>query len=184
MSPFFYLPTSMNKSDCFEWGRVVKPQGLKGAIVVHIDADNPNDYKGLDAFLIETEGQLVPYLIEELKINNNNKAVVKLEDVSTVEMATALVKSTIFLPLRALPKLKDGQFYYHDLIGYTVMDQQQGELGKVSTFYSKPGQDLLAMEYKGKEVLIPVTDDVIMRPDFEKNTLHVNLPEGLLEIYL
>ncbi len=184
MSPFFYLPTTMNKADCFEWGRVVKPQGLKGAITVHIDADNPDHYQGLDAFFIELEGLLVPYLIEEIKINNKNKAIIKLEDVNTVEAAQALVKNKIFLPLGALPPLEKGQFYYHDLIGYTVVDKQKGKLGKVATFYSKPGQDLLAMEYEGKEVLIPVTDDVVLAPDFEKNTVHVNLPEGLLEIYL
>lgn len=173
----------MNKSDCFEWGRVVRPQGLKGAVVVHVDADDPEKYRGLDAVLVELNGQLVPYLVENIQFSAKAKALLKLEDVNTAEQAAQLVKSFLYLPLQALPLLEKGGFYYHDVVGFDVEDQQEGMLGKVTAFYSKPGQDLLAMEYKGAEVLIPVIDDVVTGADFDRKVVLVRLPEGLLDIY-
>ena len=64
------------------------------------------------------------------------------------------------------------------------MDQTQGELGIVREVYSLNGQDLIAMDYQGAEVLIPTAADIVLHADKEKKQLMVNLPEGLLEVYL
>ncbi|MGO8609895.1 ribosome maturation factor RimM, partial [Rhizobium johnstonii] len=75
-------------------------------------------------------------------------------------------------------------FYFHDVVGFTVMDEQLGELGTVETFYELPQQDVLSMRYQGQEVLIPVADELILHADQQARKLYVKLPEGLLEVYL
>jgi 16S rRNA processing protein RimM len=64
-----------------------------------------------------------------------------------------------------------------------VVDEQLGELGTIREIYEMPYQDLMAMDYQGVEVLIPVQDELILRADKAAQKLFVNLPEGLVDIY-
>ena len=94
-----------------------------------------------------------------------------------------MVGCSAFLPEDNLDELDETQFYYHEIIGFDVEDQQLGKLGKVKTVYTMPIQDLIAMPYNGHEVLIPVNDEIIPKVNREAKILYVNLPEGLLEVY-
>jgi 16S rRNA processing protein RimM len=108
----------------------------------------------------------------------------KLRGIDRIEEAEPLRGSQLYLPLAELPALEDDQFYFHDVIGFTVVDENLGELGTVENFYELPQQDMLAMRYQGQEVLIPVVDELVSHADHEKKQVHVNLPEGLLDVYL
>jgi 16S rRNA processing protein RimM len=173
----------MNKEDCYEVGYIVKTHGLKGEVGIHLDVDNPAEYDDIDGLLIEKNGVLIPYMIERIRINVD-KAIVKFEEIKSIEEAQPLVRKTIYLPLNQLNKLKDDQFYYHDVIGYQIVDNLQGKLGILKTVYSQPHQDLLAMEYQQKEVLIPMSKEHVLKANHELKELYVQLPDGLLEIYL
>ncbi|MFN8355784.1 MAG: ribosome maturation factor RimM [Spirosomataceae bacterium] len=173
----------MTKEDCYELGRIIKTHGLKGELGVFLDVDYPDEYEEIDSLFIEVKGQLVPYFIEEIQIRGN-KAIVKFEDINTWEQAKPLVGLTLYLTLDNLPKLEDGQFFYHEIMQATVVDTQLGALGKVEDVYQVINQDIIVMTYQGKEVLIPVNDHTIGTFDRTLHQLHVNLPEGLLDVYL
>jgi len=83
-----------------------------------------------------------------------------------------------------LPKLKDDQFYYHEIIDYQIEDAKLGSLGVVKEVYSTGEQDVLIMIYKNREVLIPLTDEIIPKVDKKAKVVHSILPDGLLEVYL
>jgi len=83
-----------------------------------------------------------------------------------------------------LPKLRDDQFYYHEIIDYQVEDANLGSLGLVKEVYSTGAQDVIIMIYKGQEVLIPLTDEIIPKVDKSAKVVHSNLPEGLIDVYL
>lgn len=148
-----------------------------------LDVDEPAAYGELDSFFILIKGALVPFFVEEMRLQGD-KAVVKLEDVDSQESAQALVGSEVYLPLNNLPELEEGQFYYHDIIGYQIVDAAAGELGEVTNVYNFPSQDLIAMNYLGKEVLIPIIDEIVLKADHGKKQLMVNLPEGLMDVYM
>lgn len=173
----------MTIDECFQLGYVIKTHGLKGEINVLIDADDPNEYKNLESVFVEINKKLVPFFIDRIQIRGG-KAIVKLEDLNTIEQAEELKSCSLYLPLSFLPELEEGQFYYHEIIGYEVVDDTLGTVGKVKNVYELPNQDLIAIDYKGKEALIPVNDDLIGHVDHEAKTLAVSLPEGLLDIYL
>ena len=59
-----------------------------------------------------------------------------------------------------------------------------GKLAPIETVYSFTEASLLVMPYKGKEVLIPINDDTIEKVDRANKTVYVNLPDGLLDVYL
>ena len=173
----------MKAEDCFEFGYVAKIHGYKGEVVLVLDVDNPPAYKSLDSLFIQLKGKLVPYFVDELRLQGD-KATVKLEDVDSQEAAQALVGNALFLPLNKLPQLAEGQFYYHDIIGYRLVDAALGPLGEVTDVYELPQQAVLAMNYQGKEVLVPITDEIVGKADHARKELAVTLPEGLLDIYL
>jgi 16S rRNA processing protein RimM len=173
----------MTKEDCYELGYIVKTHGLKGEVGVHLDVDNPTEYANLDGLLIEINGQLIPHFVERIRINVD-KAIVKFEGINKIEEAEPLVRKTLYLSLDQLDELSDDQFYYHEIIGYQVVDSQKGPLGIIKTIYNQPHQDLISMEYQEKEILIPVSHEHVLKANHENRELYVNLPDGLLEIYL
>ncbi|MBX0290873.1 ribosome maturation factor RimM [Hymenobacter sp. HSC-4F20] len=177
----------MTLDDCYELGSVVKPHGLKGFVVAAFDVDDLNEYRKLKSVLLElptAPGKLVEYGVEKLQPQSDERALLKLTGINRIEDAEPLRNAKLWRPLADLPALQNDQFYFHDVIGYTVVDEQLGELGVVETFYELPQQDVLAMRYQEQEVLIPVVDELILHADQATRQLHVRLPEGLLDVYL
>ncbi|GAB3330855.1 ribosome maturation factor RimM [Larkinella ripae] len=173
----------MTKDDCFQLGKITKTHGVRGEMVFFLDVDMPELYSEMDSVLIEIKGDLVPHFIESISVNRN-RGIVALEGVETIEEAQKLVNCDLFLPLDNLEELKEGQFYFHEIVGFRVHDEKLGELGTVRTVYNVPPQDLIAMDYQGKEILIPVNDELTPKADKAQQILHVRLPDGLVDIYL
>jgi 16S rRNA processing protein RimM len=173
----------MNIDNCFQLGYIAKTHGVQGEVTFVLDVDNPEDYDQLESVFIELNGKLVPFFITNFQLQRE-KAIVKLEDVNSFESADKLVGKTLHLPLTQLPELEEDQFYYHDIIGYLIIDKEKGALGTIANVYELPHQDLIAMTYQNKEVLIPITDEIVTKVIHKKQELYVELPDGLLEIYL
>ena len=112
------------------------------------------------------------------------QVLLSFEESNNRNAAEALIGSTLYFPEDSLPKLEEGRFYYFEVVGYRIVDKRLGELGIVSGFYDGPAQDILAMEYQGKEVLIPITDHFVLTADHSTKQILTSLPEGLLESYL
>ncbi len=174
----------MTKDDCFQLGHITKTHGLNGEVVFFLDVDHPTDYEDLDTVLIEVRGELTPYFIESLSINRD-RAIVALEDVDTLDEGKRLVNCPVWLPLENLEKITDpDRFYYHEIIGYQIIDELEGPLGTVASVMAMPTQDLIAMDYRGQEMLIPINSAIVKTVDRVAKTLAVHLPDGLLAVYL
>ena len=173
----------MDKESCYQIGHITRTHGTKGEAILFLDVDFPEDYNELDSILLEVKGELIPYFIDNINLQKESKAIIKFENVESIEAAKLLVGCGAFLPEDNLDELDETQFYYHEIIGFDVEDQQLGKLGKVKTVYTMPIQDLIAMPYNGHEVLIPVNDEIVPKVNREAKILYVNLPEGLLEVY-
>lgn len=174
----------MTLDSCYELGLITKPHGLKGELQLFLDVDHPEEYTNLESVFVEQNKQLVPFFIETLFVKGAKKIVARFEDVTTLEEAETLRGAKLYLPLAALPKLEKGQFYFHDVIGHTVIDATAGEIGTVITFNNASAQTIMVVEFNHKEILIPVTDQILKSSDSDKKQIHVTLPEGLLDIYL
>ena len=174
----------MNKDQCFQIGRVAKVHGLRGEVNVVLDVDYPEDYEGLEHLFLEQKGRLVPFFLEHFVIQPGGKALMKFEDLNSLDQVEPLVGLEMYLPLTELPQLEDDQYYYHDLIGFEVIDENLGLIGPVEIIYDLETQDLLGVTHKGKEVLIPIQDGIIRNVDKAAKKVYCQLPEGLLDIYL
>lgn len=169
--------------DCFEIGFILRPHGLKGAVNIQMDVDDPEKYKGMESVIIKIGDNLVPFFITHLQINGN-KGILQLKDINSKEEADELKSCTLLLPLDLLPPLEEGQFYYHEVLGYEIVDQSLGKLGIIEDIFTGGIQDLISMKYKEKEILIPVNNEIVGHADHKQKKVYVHLPEGLLDIYL
>lgn len=174
----------MEKKDFYFLGKITKTSGYKGSLVFFFDVDNTNNYTDLEAVFVDMNDELVPFAIQKISFKSAKSAIVQLEDISDEESAVALVGYELYLPLSYLPKLEGNKFYYHEVIGFKVIDVNAGELGKVKEVLDQSSQAILVIEHDTKEILIPITDDIITIVDRKIKTIKVNTPPGLIDIYL
>ena len=173
----------MKLEDYFEIGFIIKPHGLKGAVSIQLDVDDPEKYKEMESVVVKIDNSLIPFFVSSLQINGK-KGILQLQDIDSIDQAQELKSSVLLLPVELLPKLRDDQFYYHEVIGYSLVDEVSGKLGTIENIYAGGNQDLISMLYLGKEVLIPVSNEIVKRADHDKKEVYIHLPDGLLEIYL
>ena len=173
----------MKTEDCFRIGSVLKTKGLKGEVQMYVDFDNLDNID-FNAIFIEIGGKLAPFFVESIKYNMKNSAHLYLEDVDTIEKAAMLVRKDIYLPNKLKPKKKKTDFTLKDLIDFTAVDENEGELGKITAIHEYPQQLIAAVTYKGCEVLFPLNEEIIVAIDVVKEIVTVDLPDGLLDIYL
>ncbi|GAB4013230.1 ribosome maturation factor RimM [Spirosoma migulaei] len=175
----------MTKDDCYQVGHITKTHGVSGELVLFLDVDNAAEYADLESILLEVKGELIPYFIESIAIVKGSRAIIAFEDVDTIEQAERLINCGAYLPLDELEPITDEtRFYFHEIVGYQIVDAVAGELGIVRGVYAMNAQDLIAMDYQGKEVLIPINSDIVRTVDRTQQKLNVALPDGLLEIYM
>jgi len=137
----------MKKEDCFYLGKIVKKYSFKGELLAKLDTDEPDLYDNLDAIFIDLRGNLVPFFVEASQLHKSDLLRLKFEDVDTEADADALMKTELYLPLELLPKLEGDKFYFHEVIGFKIKDQNFGDVGILkgindSTYYLVHGHRL------------------------------------------
>ena len=174
----------MNKADCFHFGYVAKLHGFKGEVSLFLDVTNPEDYQTLDAVFIEINGQLSPFFVESFKLKNKGFAAVKFEGVNAENDARLLLRKNLFLPAQILPKLSGTHFYDHEVVDFTVVDVNFGEVGKLKSIVDLQVNPLIQIMKDEKEVLIPLIEGVVVELDRKKKIMTIEAPAGLIELYL
>lgn len=167
----------------FYLGQITKPFGYKGDLTVFLDTDEPQKYAGLRAVFLLEGDEYIPYMIEHIEMRNGHNAVVKFADVDGEE-AKNLVKMEMYLPISELPPLTGNRFYYHEVIGFSVIDKEKGNIGVCKDFIDVSTQPIMQVDANGTEILIPAVDAIFQTVDRERKELHIEAPEGLIEIYL
>ncbi|MFT4779361.1 MAG: 16S rRNA processing protein RimM [Flavobacteriales bacterium] len=173
----------MNKEDFFYLGKITKPHGYKGAMVLFLDVDDPTLYHELDGIFLDMRGQLIPYFIQRAD-PRQKQLIIELEGVEGAEMAEAMRNVEAYLPINLLPKLSGIQFYYHEVIGFSLIDVNFGPVGEITQIVEHPSNSLFAVDHNGKEILLPMRDEHMVKVDRKKREITVNSPEGLIDVYL
>ena len=98
--------------------------------------------------------------------------------------AKKIVRKDLYLPDAILPELSGTNFYDHEVVGFTVIDKNYGEVGKLEVVVDLKANPLLQIKNGEKEILVPLIDGVVQKVDRDKKELHISAPEGLIEMYL
>mgnify|MGYP000626522889 CR=1 FL=1 len=173
----------MTKKDCFSLGYIAKRVGNHGELGFVLDVDDGNRYRKLESVFIEISNSLVPFFIKKIQIKGNN-ATVSLEGIDSIGRAEELIKKSLYLPLSALPPLNGKKFYFHELPGFTAIDKRLGEIGIVKEVLDFPQQSIISILKREHEILIPAKEEFIVSIDRAAKTIHLDAPEGLIELYI
>jgi len=174
----------MRKEECFYLGKIAKKFSFKGEVLIYLDTDEPELYENMESVFVEFNKNLVPFFIENSSLHKNDFLRVQFEDVDSEAEADTLLGCAVYLPLSMLPKLEGNQFYFHEVIGFEIEDKRLGVFGKIVSINDSSAQPLFEVVNGEVEILIPMIDQFLVKIDRENKKVIMDLPEGLVEMYL
>jgi len=174
----------MRKEDCFYLGKIAKKFSFKGEVLIYLDTDEPELYENMESVFVEFNKNLVPFFIENSSLHKNDFLRVQFEDVDSEEEADSILNCAVYLPLSMLPKLEGNQFYFHEVIGFEIEDKRLGVFGKIVSINDTTAQPLFEVVNGEVEMLIPMVDHFLVKIDRKNKKVIMDLPEGLVEMYL
>ena len=162
-------------------GRVVRPHGLRGQVVIASETDFGADRFAAGAKVwTETSDELV---VRD-SYPQADRWIVAFENVTTVEEAETLRGVELRIPEDARMPLGPDEYYLYDLVGCEVRTKDGVEIGRVQAVYTGAGGALLSVDRNGSEVLVPLVKTMCPEIDVAARRIIVDPPEGLLEVNL
>jgi 16S rRNA processing protein RimM len=175
----------MDLKDYFYIGYTSKTHGVKGDLTIKLDVDDAAAYKKIKSVFLKMPNGLKEQPLSKVIIPDNKTAIVNLTDFKTIEEVKPMVGIEVYLPLSLLKPLKGTKFYFHEVIGFHVVDEIHGDIGTIKQVLEFPNQNLFqVINPARKEILIPAVNDIVKEVDRENKIIKVSAPEGLIEIYL
>lgn len=103
---------------------------------------------------------------------------------STEALVDQSLGKNVYLPLFTLPKLTGKQFYYHEIIGFEILDHTGNNCGVIRSVNDQTAQNYFVTNLDGKEVVIPIIKDWILEVNRDERFIKMELPEGLIDVFL
>ena len=167
----------------FNIGKLVAIHGLKGDMLLKHSLGKTTSLKGVNAIFIEEKKiSFLPWFIDTAKSRAADEIIIKLDGINTREAAAKLAQKQVWLPEDDFKKMA-AKSAPANMLGYSIINNKE-ILGDILELIEQPHQLLCRLEIKGKEVLIPLNEEFLKKIDHKKKEVIVELPEGLLEIYL
>ena len=163
----------------FYLGYFTKSRGLKGELQLFFEFASFEDLD-LSVLFVEFESHLVPYFVRDYQLMSNRTGFFFLEDINHIDDAQGLLRKKVYLSKDKMPEVDS----ITDYTGFLVVDLKLGTLGVISEIQVFPQQEIASIQYKGKSIMFPLVEDLIEDIDLEEKCIRVNLPEGLLDVYL
>ena len=175
----------MDIKDTIYIGQIAKLHGYKGGVSLYMDVSNPEEYAAIQSVYIDLEGILTPFFVGSFKLKNKGFVAVKFQGVDSDEEAKKLLKRDVYIQKELfIEDVDDSSNFNREIIGFDVCDVKEGAIGCVTDFVDHKSNPLIRIEFKGKEVLLPHNDGIILNVDRKNKILHVSAPEGLIDLYL
>lgn len=172
----------IRRDDVYKIGKLGKPHGVKGEITFAI-TDDVFDRVDADYLVLDIDGILVPFYMEEYRFKNDENVLVKFEDIDTQDKARLYTGCDVYFP-RHLSDSDEESMSWAEIIGFNLVDAHTGKVVGCIEHVDDTTLNLLfeVTTPDGKDVLIPASNDLIEQVDAEAKTIKVSLPEGLLEL--
>ena len=168
----------IKKEDVYKIGRLGKAHGVKGEVSFQFD-DDIFDTADADYLILDIDGILVPFFMEEYRFRNDSLALIKFCDVDTQQRASELTGCDVYFPRSIAEEQAEG-LSLSSLVGFDLIDANgKGKVGTIAAIDDTTQNILFELE---DGTLIPASDDLITDIDTQQRQITMNIPEGLLDI--
>lgn len=168
----------------FNIGKLSAVYGTEGEMILKHSLGKKTSLKDITAVFIEDrKNSFLPYFIQKARAKDTEQLYIKLEGIDTREAARALLQKGIYLEEADFKGLASASAPL-SLLGFQVTDKEHGPLGEISEIIEMPQQVLAKVMFREKEMLLPLNEQTLLKIDKKQQIVHLDLPEGLLDIYL
>ena len=166
----------IREDDVYKIGRIGKPHGIGGEVTLRF-SDDVFDRVDAEYLVLMVDGILVPFFIEEYRFRSDEVALVKFEDIDTMDRAAELTGCDVFFP-RHFADIDNDVLTWSQIVGYDIVDVASGKvIGRIESVDESTINVLLEL---ADGTLIPAVDEFIDDIDHEARKLFMSLPDGLL----
>ena len=170
-------PPTAGGPDFLVVGKVRRPHGVCGDVVVEIYTDSPEK---LIPEKIVFLGEQHDKIIISRRRSHNEGLLLGFEGVSSPEQAGRYRNQIVSIASSETPELPEGQYYFHELVDLNVVDEDGNNLGKVTEVLETGANDVYVVKNpNGHELLLPAIPDVLINVDLASKTIKVHLLPGL-----
>ena len=168
----------IKKEDVYKIGRIGKAHGVKGEVTFQFD-DDVFDRVDAEYLILEIDGILVPFFMEEYRFRSDSTALVKFEDIDTQDRARELTNCDVYFP-RELSDNDEEEISWSFLVGFSIIDNESGKnVGTIASIDDNTMNILFELE---DGTLIPASEELITDIDKDNKTITIALPEGILDL--
>ena len=168
----------IKREEVYRIGRLGKAHGIRGEVSFHFD-DDVFDRVDADYLVLDIDGILVPFFIEEYRFKSDANALMKFDGIDTQERARELTDTEVFFP-RELFDEDSEHVSWAEICGYELVDAETGTVvGLIASVDDTTINTLFELE-DGR--LIPASEELIEKIDTKKHQIEIKLPEGILEL--
>lgn len=168
----------IKREEVYKIGRLGKAHGIRGEVSFLFD-DDVFDRVDADYLILDIDGILVPFFLEEYRFKSDANALVKFDGIDTLERAKELTGCEVFFP-REMSDEDDEHISWAEIVGYELVDSETGTIaGTIASVDDSTMNTLFELE-DGR--LIPASEELIQKIDTKKHQIEIKLPEGILEL--
>jgi 16S rRNA processing protein RimM len=160
-------------------GRIARPHGLRGHVIVNVDTDFPEER--FRQLFIERGGGVQALTLTSVRFQRE-RPIVGIAGVETMNEAEALAGSELRIPVDRLAPLPPGTFYRHDLVGCRVETTAGQQVGTVAAVEGTMNGSRLVVAAPGGEVLIPLAAAICVAIEPDGGRIVIDPPAGLLDL--
>ena len=168
--------------EVYKIGRIGKPHGVKGEVNLMF-SDDAFDRTEAEYLILNVDGILVPFFMEEYRFRSDETALVKFCDIDTQEQARELVNCEVYFP-RHLAMQDDDDLTWAAIIGFHLIDDNNQQTIGTVTDVDETTENVLFVvtTEQGDEVLIPASEELVHDVDYEERVIRMEVPDGILEL--
>jgi 16S rRNA processing protein RimM len=173
----------VNPVDDERWlvvGRVVKPHGIHGDLIVEIITDFPERMHAGVTFAVGAEAPETKHEVFRIRYHKR-KWLLSVRALRDRDMAERWRDRLLFLPEQSLDELPEGFYYEHHLVGLACRSPEDRDLGEVTGVDQGPGQRRLIVRRGHREFLVPYVPEIVREVRLDEGVVVVDAPPGLLD---
>jgi 16S rRNA processing protein RimM len=172
----------ITRDKCLLLGTLTKPHGVKGSVLLWFRDLKAEDIKEKGTAFVEIDGLLVPFFIENFQEKSRDTAILKFAGIHSETQVKELAGHLVYVLKEQVKRKRRSEAPLQHLSGYRVNDRHRGFIGLAGEIVGNASNPLLEVHHEGREILVPVHEDIILDINDKDKVIVIEAPEGLLDL--